>query len=79
MEYQPRQISPSDLQPDVVNGVNIPFSAPGVFEPNYTSADALKAAIINYFLNIFKHYDKKGTSIQSIRLSSSVYFMIDTP
>ncbi len=50
MAYQPRQISPSDLQPDVVNGVNIPFSAPGVFEPNYTSADALKAAIINYFL-----------------------------
>ena len=50
MAYQPRQIAPSDLQPDVVNGIDLPFSAPEVFRANYASADALKAAIINYFL-----------------------------
>ena len=50
MAYQPQQIPPSDFQTDVVNGVDLPFSSQEVFSPNYTTADALKSSIINYFL-----------------------------
>ena len=31
-------------------GVDLPFSAPGVFKPNYTTKEAIKNNLINFFL-----------------------------
>ena len=31
-------------------GVNLPLSEGGVFTPNYTTAEAIKTNLINYFL-----------------------------
>lgn len=52
MAFNPQQINVVDLNPNVAVGVNIPFSGPGVFTPNFTSAQALKNNIINYFLTV---------------------------
>ena len=50
MAFNPQQISTIDLNPNVAVGVNLPFSGPGVFTPNYLTAQAIKNNIINYFL-----------------------------
>jgi phage baseplate assembly protein W len=50
MAFNPQQINPIDLNPNVAVGVNLPFSGPSVFTPNYTTAQAIKNNIINFFL-----------------------------
>ena len=50
MAFGLRRVYPNDLRPRVAIGVNIPFSAPGVFKPNYLTKDAIKNNLINYFL-----------------------------
>tara|TARA_Y100000114_G_scaffold139001_1_gene142534 strand:+ start:3329 stop:3736 length:408 start_codon:yes stop_codon:yes gene_type:complete len=50
MAFGLRKVYPNDLRPRVAIGVNIPFSAPGVFKPNYQTKDAIKNNLINYFL-----------------------------
>jgi len=50
MAFRPRIIPATDFQPNVGVGLNLPFSSPQVFQSNYTSQDAIKASIINYFL-----------------------------
>ena len=50
MAFNPNIIPATDFQPNVGVGVNIPFSTPQCFQSNYTSQDALKNNIINYFL-----------------------------
>lgn len=50
MAFGARQIFPNDLRPRVAIGVNLPFSGPGVFVPNYQTKDAIKNNLINYFL-----------------------------
>jgi len=50
MAFNPQQIDTIDLNPNVAVGVNLPFSGPGVFTPNYLTAQALKNNLINYFL-----------------------------
>ena len=50
MPFNPQQINPIDLNPNVAVGVNLPFSGPSVFTPNYTTAQAIKNNIINFFL-----------------------------
>jgi phage baseplate assembly protein W len=50
MAFNPQQIDPIDLNPNVAVGVNLPFSGPGVFTPNYLTSQAIKNNIINYFL-----------------------------
>ena len=50
MAFGLRRIFPNDLRPRVAIGVNIPFSTPGVFQPNYQTKDAIKNNLINYFL-----------------------------
>lgn len=44
------QIDPLDLRSAVGVGVNLPFTAKGVFNSTYTTRDAIKANLINYFL-----------------------------
>ncbi len=41
---------PNDTRPRVGIGVDIPFSAGGVFSPNYTTQKSIKNNLINYFL-----------------------------
>jgi len=41
---------PNDLRPRVGIGCNLPFSEGGVFTPNYTTQEAIKYNLINYFL-----------------------------
>ena len=50
MAFQVQKIHPLDLQPRKAVGVSIPFSAKDVFNSTYTTQDALKSNLINYFL-----------------------------
>jgi phage baseplate assembly protein W len=50
MAFNPQQINPIDLNPNIAVGVNLPFSGPAVFTSNYTTAQAIKNNIINFFL-----------------------------
>jgi phage baseplate assembly protein W len=50
MAFNPQLINPIDLNPNLAVGVNLPFSGPSVFTPNYLTSDAIKNNLINYFL-----------------------------
>ena len=50
MAFNARQISPIDFNKSAAVGVDIPFSAPGVFKPNFTTKEAIKNNLINFFL-----------------------------
>jgi phage baseplate assembly protein W len=50
MAFNPQLINPIDLNPNLAVGVNLPFSGPSVFAPNYLTSDAIKNNLINYFL-----------------------------
>ena len=50
MAFGAKQISPIDFNKSAAVGVNIPFSALGVFKSNYTTKEATKNNLINYFL-----------------------------
>lgn len=45
-----QQINPIDLQPSTGVGVGLPFSNSSVFNITYTTQEALKANLINFFL-----------------------------
>jgi phage baseplate assembly protein W len=44
------RINPLDLKPNTAIGVNIPFNGNAVFRSTYTSKDATRANLINFFL-----------------------------
>ena len=50
MAFNAQQIFPIDFNKSAAVGVDIPFSAPGIFKPNYTTKTATKNNLINYFL-----------------------------
>jgi len=50
MAFNVQKIHPLDLQPRKAVGVKLPFTSRAVFESTYTTKDALKSNIINYFL-----------------------------
>tara|TARA_R110001592_G_scaffold108672_2_gene303516 strand:- start:872 stop:1279 length:408 start_codon:yes stop_codon:yes gene_type:complete len=50
MAFEAQQIYPIDFDKSAAVGVNLPFSAPGVFKPNYTTKDSIKNNLINFFL-----------------------------
>jgi phage baseplate assembly protein W len=50
MAFNPQQIAPIDLNPNLAVGVNLPFSGPSVFTSNYQTKDAIKNNLINFFL-----------------------------
>jgi phage baseplate assembly protein W len=50
MAFNQQQINPLDLNPNVAVGINLPLSGPAVFISNYTTYDALKTDLINFFL-----------------------------
>jgi phage baseplate assembly protein W len=50
MAFDIRQIDPLDLQPRKAIGVKLPFSGTTVFNSTFTSNEAVKTNLINYFL-----------------------------
>ena len=50
MAFGAQQIFPIDFNKSAAVGVDLPFNAPGVFRPNYTTATAIKNNLINFFL-----------------------------
>lgn len=50
MAFQVEKINPLDLQPRKAVGIQLPFSSKFVFTPTYTTKDALKSNLINFFL-----------------------------
>ena len=50
MAFGAVQIAPNDTRARVGIGVDLPFSAGGVFTPNYLTKQAVKNNLINYFL-----------------------------
>ena len=50
MAFNVQKINPLDLQPSKAVGVSLPFSSKAVFSSTYTTQEALKSNIINFFL-----------------------------
>ena len=50
MAYQVANKFPIDTKPRKAVGVKIPFSVPYVFEPTYTTKEAIKVNLINFLL-----------------------------
>lgn len=50
MAFGARRIFPIDTQPSTAVGVGLPFNGQAVFNSTYTTAEAIKYNIINYFL-----------------------------
>lgn len=50
MAYKVQRINPLDLQPRKAVGVAIPFQGRAVFTSTYTTKDAIKSNLINFFL-----------------------------
>jgi phage baseplate assembly protein W len=50
MAFGEKKIAPIDLKPSVGVGVGLPFNAPGVFRITYTTKEAIKNNLINFFL-----------------------------
>ena len=50
MPFDAQQISPIDFNKSAAVGVDLPFNAPGVFRSNFTTKQAIKNNLINYFL-----------------------------
>ena len=50
MAYRVQRINPLDLQPRKAVGVSLPFDGRAVFHSTYTTKDATKANLVNFFL-----------------------------
>ena len=50
MAFNPQQINPNDLNPNIGLGISIPFSNPGIFASTYNTNESVKNNLINFFL-----------------------------
>ena len=50
MAFDAQQIFPIDFNKSAAVGVDLAFNAPGVFRSNFTTKQAIKNNLINYFL-----------------------------
>ena len=50
MAFGAQKIFPIDTKPGTAIGVAIPFNAPGVFYSTYTTKDAVRNNLLNFFL-----------------------------
>ena len=50
MAFGAKKIFPVDLTPGIGVGVALPFNAPAVFRSTYTTKEAIKNNLINFFL-----------------------------
>ena len=50
MAYNPHRIFPIDTLSSTAVGVSLPFNAPGTFFSTYTTQDAIRNNLLNFFL-----------------------------
>jgi phage baseplate assembly protein W len=50
MAFGAKKIFPIDTKPGTAVGISLPFNAPAVFFSTYTTKEAIKNNLINYFL-----------------------------
>jgi len=50
MAFGAKAIFPIDQKPGTAVGISIPFNAPGVFFSTYTTKDAIRNNLLNFFL-----------------------------
>jgi phage baseplate assembly protein W len=50
MAFSAKKIFPIDFKPGTAVGIGLPFNAPAVFPSTYTTKDAIKNNLINFFL-----------------------------
>ena len=50
MAYNAQRINPIDFQPSRAVGVALPFNGPACFKSTYTTSEAVKANLIDWFL-----------------------------
>ena len=50
MAYNARKIAPIDFKPSTGVGISIPFSGEGIFNTTFTTQEAIKSNLINWFL-----------------------------
>jgi phage baseplate assembly protein W len=50
MAFGAKQIFPIDQKPGTAVGISIPFNSPGVFNSTYTTKDAIRNNLLNFFL-----------------------------
>jgi phage baseplate assembly protein W len=50
MAFGAKKIFPIDTKPGTAVGVSIPFNAPATFFPTYTTKDAIRNNLLNFFL-----------------------------
>jgi phage baseplate assembly protein W len=50
MAFGAKKIFPLDTRPGTAVGVSIPFNGPGVFYSTYTTKDAIRNNLLNFFL-----------------------------
>lgn len=50
MAFGAKRIFPIDQKPGTAVGVSIPFNAPAVFNSTYTTKDAIRNNLLNFFL-----------------------------
>jgi phage baseplate assembly protein W len=50
MAFGAQRVYPNDLRPRVAIGVDLPFSGPVAFIPNYQTKDAIKNNLVNFLL-----------------------------
>tara|TARA_R110002020_G_scaffold26793_3_gene86631 strand:- start:2874 stop:3281 length:408 start_codon:yes stop_codon:yes gene_type:complete len=48
--FDPININPDDLNPNIAIGVNLPLSGPAVFSSTFTTKESIKNNLINFFL-----------------------------
>ena len=76
MAFGARQIYPNDLRPSVGIGVDLPFSGPTAFTPNYQTKDAIKNNLINYFLT--NPGERPGNPTFGAGLRAFIFTQIDS-
>ena len=76
MAFGARRVYPNDLTPRVALGVDIPFSDPGVFTPNYQTKEAIKNNLVNYFLT--NPGERPGNPTFGAGLRAYIFSQIDS-
>ena len=73
MAFNSKRINTLDLQPRKAVGVKLPFTARAVFESTFTTKDATRTNIINYFLTgVGERYMNPGfgTTIRNLMFNN---------